>query len=176
MRIGMMGSARRLAAHAAVVCLAGLLAGFLLSSTRSFAGENEKPKTLYQRVGGYDVIAGIVDEFLNQLRGSKTFERFGGGRGEDSLKRARQLIVDQLCSLSGGPCVYIGRDMKTVHQGLKITAAEWDANIKAMELALDKFKVAGKDKEEFIALIQDTRKDIVEVEEKPKEVKAPGRN
>jgi hypothetical protein len=51
------------------------------------------------------------------------------GRSIDSYQRARQLLVDQICSLSGGPCYYIGRDMKTSHVGLGITESEWDANL-----------------------------------------------
>ncbi len=122
----------------------------------------EKPKTLYQRIGGYDVIANVVDDFLHQLGDDPAFKRFGQGRGLDSLHHARQLIVDQICSLTGGPCVYIGRDMKTAHHGLDITAEEWDSAGKKMAASLDKFKVAGKDKDEFLGLIQNLRSDIVE--------------
>ena len=169
-------SVRRSAAHVAVACILALLAVVLFPG-RSFAGENEKAKTLYQRIGGYDVIAGIVDDLLAQLHSDKAFDRFGGGRSESSLKRTRQLLIDQLCEYTKGPCTYIGRDMKTAHGGLKITAAEWDSTIKKLEASLDKFKVSGKDKEEFVALVQDLKKDIVEAPaEKPKEEKAAGQN
>ena len=132
--------------------LAGTLSGFA----------QDKPKTLYQRIGGYDTIASVVDDFLNQLGNDAAFKRFGQGRGQDSLHRARQLIVDQICSLSGGPCVYIGRDMKTAHTGLAITAEEWESAGKHMAASLDKFKIAGKDKDEFLGLIDKLRPDIVE--------------
>src|SRR5215831_14981082 len=74
----------------------------------------QEKQSLYQRLGKYDVIAGIVDDFLSHIRSDPQFSRFTG-RSQDSLKRARQLFVDQLCALSGGPCIYIGRDMKTAH-------------------------------------------------------------
>ena len=177
MHIGLDNNGRRPASRRAAACILALLAVALFPAGRSFAGENEKVKTLYQRIGGYDVVAGIVDDLLSQLRSDKAFDRFGGGRSENSLKRTRQLLADQLCALTGGPCTYIGRDMKTAHQGLKITTAEWDSTIKKLELSLDKFKISGKDKEEFVALIQNVRNDIVEApEEKPKEEKAPGQN
>lgn len=140
-----------------VVLLIALSLGATLSSLAQ-----EKPKTLYQRIGGYDVIANVVDDFLNQLGNDPAFKRFGQGRGQDSLHRARQLIVDQICSLSGGPCVYIGRDMKTAHHGLAITAEEWDSAGKKMAASLEKFKVTGKDQDEVLALIQNLRPDIVE--------------
>jgi hemoglobin len=85
--------------------------------------------SLYRRLGGYDVIASIIDDMFLLLQADPRFTRFGTGRSMDSLKRARQLIVDQICALSGGPCVYIGRDMKTSHTGLNITNSEWNAQI-----------------------------------------------
>jgi len=159
-------------------CILAALVAALFSTGSTFAGENEKPaKTLYQRMGGYDVMAGIVDDFLVQLKNDPAFDRFGGGRSEASLKRTRQIVVDQFCALTGGPCVYIGRDMKSAHQGLKITRAEWDSAIKKLEISLDKFKVGGKDKEEFVALIQQVRDEIVEPPAaSPKAEKSPGQD
>jgi len=123
---------------------------------------NPSEQTLYRRLGGYDVIAGVIDEFLSLFRSDPKFARFGGGRSLDSQKRARQLLVDQICSLAGGPCVYTGRDMKTSHAGLGITEAEWQANIQYASAALEKYGVAGREKEEFLAIFKKYKDDIVE--------------
>ena len=122
----------------------------------------ESGKTLYERLGGYDAIAVIVDEFLCRLRADPMFARFGGGRSRDSTQRGRELLVSQMCELSGGPCVYMGRDMKTSHGGLGITTAEWEATLRHTADALDYLKVPAKEKEEFIALFERYRGDIVE--------------
>jgi hemoglobin len=119
-------------------------------------------KTLYQRLGGYDVIAGVIDDFLMRLRSDPRFARFAGGRALDTQQRARQLIVDQIAALAGGPCVYIGRDMKASHAGLGITEAEWQANRQHAAAALDKFGVAPREKEEFLAIFEKYKDDIVE--------------
>lgn len=154
--------------------VAVLLVVFLLVATlSSFAQDKPKAKTLYQRIGGYDTIASVVDDFLGQLGNDPAFARFGQGRGQDSLHRARQLIVDQICWLAEGPCMYIGRDMKAAHTGLKITTEEWEAAGKHLGASLDKFKVTGKDKEEFLGLIEKLRPDIVEP---PKPAPAKGQD
>lgn len=150
------------------IILAALLLTVLVPGGRSYAQEKQgKPaaKSLYQRMGGYDVIAGVVDDFINQLKADPAFKRFGGGRAMDSLKRTRQLVVDQICMLAGGPCIYIGRDMKTAHAGLQITDKEWDSSINMFKNSLDKFKVQGREKQEFIAMLQKLKPDIAE---KPK--------
>jgi hemoglobin len=120
-------------------------------------------QTLYQRLGGYDVIASIIDDLLSRMRNDPKMQRFGAGRGTDSLARARQLLVDQICALTGGPCVYIGRDMKTSHAGLHITESEWDTNLQYTLQALDKHRIPAKEKAEFIALFERYRADIVGV-------------
>jgi hemoglobin len=159
-RVGRGGSASsigRSVVRAAV--LVGVLPFFGVVSAQ------DKPatqKSLYQRIGGYDVIAGVVDDFLKQLQADPAFARFGQGRGENSLMRGRQLVVDQICNLSGGPCVYIGREMKPAHKGLAITAAEWEAAGKKMGAALQKFSVSEPDQKEFAAMIEKLRVDIVE--------------
>jgi hemoglobin len=120
--------------------------------------------SLYRRMGGYDVIAGVIDDLFAILHGEPTFARFFGGRSEDSVIRSRQLLVDQMCALSGGPCQYIGRDMKTSHSGLGITNVEWETNMKASNAALAKNGVGEAERAEFLALFQRYRDDIVEAD------------
>jgi hemoglobin len=141
--------------------LFGLVLSLLLlvaASTPSHAQE----KTLYQRVGGYDALAAVVDDFVGRLVSDKQFDRFFAGHSVDSKKRIRQHILDQFCAATGGPCVYTGRDMKTSHMGLGITEAEWDAAAKHLVASLDKFKVPEKEKGELLAFVVTLKKDIVE--------------
>jgi len=118
--------------------------------------------SLYRRLGGYDVIAAIIDDLFETLRADPAFARFASGRSADSHLRARQLLVDQMCELTGGPCHYIGRDMKTSHAGLAISAAEWDTNMQYADAALIKNGAAETERAEFLALFERYRGDIVE--------------
>lgn len=119
-------------------------------------------KSLYERVGGYNALAAVVDDFVGRLVADKQFEKFFAGHGIDSKKRIRQHILDQFCAATGGPCVYTGRDMKTTHAGLGITEADWDAAAKHLTASLDKFKVPEKEKSELLAFVTSLKKDIVE--------------
>ena len=119
-------------------------------------------KSLYERVGGYNALAAVVDDFIGRLVGDKQFEKFFVGHSIDSKKKIRQHILDQFCAATGGPCVYMGRDMKTTHGGLGITNADWDAAAKHLSDSLDKFKVPEKEKGEILAFVTTLKKDIVE--------------
>jgi hemoglobin len=122
----------------------------------------QQPPTLYKRLGGYDAIAAVTDDFLGRLSGDAAFARFFGGHSADSLKKLRQLVVDQLCAATGGPCVYIGRDMKTAHAGLGISEKDWDVSVRHLVASLDKFSVPAKEKDDVLGAVSSLKKDIVE--------------
>jgi hemoglobin len=126
--------------------------------------DDQTPETpLYTRIGGYDVIAAIVDELFALMRADRRFARFGAGRSVDSRRRAQQLTVDLICSASGGPCYYIGRDMRTSHAGLQITDAEWQASIELTRRALLNHSVGLQEQSEFLALLEQYKDDVVDL-------------
>ena len=126
------------------------------------AARAQETKSLYQRLGGYDAIAAVVDDFVGRLVTDPQFARFFTGHSADSKKRIRQHILDQLCAAAGGPCIYTGRTMRASHEGLGISEAEWDAAAKHLVAALDKFKVPEPEKKDLLAFVGQQKADIVE--------------
>ena len=122
----------------------------------------QKPDTLYKRLGGYDAIAAVTDDFIPRLASDASLGKFFVGHSNDSKQRIRQHVVDFLCSATGGPCVYKGRDMKTTHAGLGITEADWNTAVKHLVATLDKFKVPQKEKDDLLSAASGLKKDIVE--------------
>jgi len=139
----------------------GIAFSLLLALAGSMPARAQE-KSLYERVGGYNALAAVVDDFIGRLVADKQFEKFFVGHSIDSKKKIRQHILDQFCAATGGPCVYTGRDMKTTHAGLGITNADWDAAAKHLSDSLDKFKVPEKEKGELLAFVTTLKKDIVE--------------
>jgi hemoglobin len=144
-----------------------LLALFLTMSWGAAAAAPAAPaqdkteKTLYERLGGYDAVALVVDEFIKRLGEDKQLGRFIVGLSTDSKKKLRQHVLNQFCQATGGPCIYTGRDMKTVHTGLSITESDWDVAAKHLAGALDKYRVPTKEKNEVLAFVTSLKKDIV---------------
>ena len=141
--------------------LAGLLALAMVTCLAVSDGAQQKPKTLYERLGGYDAIAAVTDDFIGRLVADKQITRFFTGASTDSKKRIRQLVVDQICAATGGPCIYIGRSMKASHEGLGITESDWQVSVGHLVAALDKFKVPQKEKDELLAAVSSLKPDIV---------------
>jgi hemoglobin len=117
--------------------------------------------SLYKRLGGYDALAAVSDDFLGRLATDPQLGRFFKGLGSDSQKKIRQHVIDFLCNATGGPCLYLGRDMKTAHTGLHITEDDWNASTNHLVETLDKFKVPEREKSEVLGAISGLKGDIV---------------
>ena len=137
-----------------------LAVSFLLA-TFSFSASAQND-SLYKRLGGYDALAAVTDDFITRLATDKQLGRFFVGASENSKMRIRQLVLDQLCAATGGPCVYIGRDMKTAHKGLGITEDDWNIAVKHLVATMNKFKVGQREQSEVAAALTKLKGDIVE--------------
>lgn len=118
--------------------------------------------TLYKRLGGYDAVAAVTDDFIGRLAADAQLGKYFAGHATDSKQRIRQHVVDFLCVATGGPCVYKGRDMKTSHAGLGISESDWTRGVSHLVATLDTFKVPQKEKDDLLAAAGGLMKDIVE--------------
>ena len=148
-----------------------LLSGFLVSAigcAENSAGRaSAKPtaqsaagQSLYDRLGGKPAITAVVDQFVANVAAD---QRINGRFSTTDIPRLKGHLVDQVCSATGGPCVYRGRDMVTTHRGMKITNNDFNALVQDLVAALDKFNVPAKEKDELLALLGPMKKDIVEM-------------
>ena len=119
-------------------------------------------KSLYERLGGYDAIAAVCGNLLPRLMGDARLGRFWQNRGDDGIRREKQLLIDFLCASAGGPMYYTGRDMKLSHKGMNISEADWTAFLGHLNATLDAIKVPKTERDQVVAFIQSTQADIVE--------------
>jgi hemoglobin len=117
--------------------------------------------SLFERLGGKDAIAAVVDEFVARCAGDS---RINGKFGRTDVPRLKAMLVDQICEATGGPCTYSGRDMRETHDGMGVTAAEFEALVGDLIATLDQFQVPQADKDELLGALAPMRSDIVEVE------------
>jgi hemoglobin len=118
--------------------------------------------TLYGRLGGYDAIVAVVDNLLPRLTSDPALGRYWKHRGEDGVRRERQLLIDFVCASAGGSLYYVGRDTKTSHRGMGIGEGDWQALSGHLETTLGNFQVPPKERAEVLAFVESTKRDIVE--------------
>ena len=144
------------------LCLALALFALIASVAPVQNASAQNNNSLYKRLGGYDALAAVTDDFITALATDKTLGRFFIGASDNSKMKIRQLVLDQLCAATGGPCVYIGRDMKSSHKGLGISEDDWNIAVKLLVNTLNKFKVPGKEQNELASALTTLKADIVE--------------
>lgn len=114
--------------------------------------------SLFERMGGTPVVAKVVDQLLDlsmtDPRTKRPFQKI-------NLKRLREKLNEQICTLSNGPCQYTGDSMKEVHAGLDITDAEFDGLVEHLIMALDANGVGLREKNELLKLLAPMKRDVV---------------
>ncbi|MFZ6721886.1 group I truncated hemoglobin [Undibacterium sp. Ji49W] len=119
---------------------------------------------LFQALGNEPGISKIVDEMLVVVMQD---ERIKASFKETNMPRLAQLLKEQFCVISGGPCKYTGDDMKVVHENLGINAAQFYALAEDLQIAMDKLAVASSTQNKLMAKLSPMKKDIVFPKPKP---------
>jgi len=128
-----------------------LLVGLLLAACQQMPGmQPMAQKSLYDRLGGKDAITAVVDDFVGNVAGDK---RTNGFFAKADVPRLKRNLVDQICSATGGPCVYTGKDMKTAHKGMGISDADFNALVEDLVKSLNKFNVPAKEQGELLGIL-----------------------
>jgi hemoglobin len=129
------------------------------SMSQTEAGQGRE-KSLYDRLGGKRAITAVVDQFVANVANDKRInERFA----TTDIPRLKKHLVDQVCTASGGPCTYTGRDMKSTHAGMRITASDFNALVEDLVASLDTFKVPEAEKKELLGNLNPMKKENVEL-------------
>ena len=118
-------------------------------------------KTLYDRLGGGDAINALTESWVARVGGDN---RANGKFARTDIDRLKKEIVDQLCEATGGPCTYTGRSMQETHDGMQVTAGEFDVVMQHLGGTLDELNVPKTEQDELVDLLRPMRADIVEVE------------
>ena len=119
--------------------------------------------TLYERLGGYDAIAAVVDALMVRIKNDDKLCRFYDHRGADGIAREQQLLIDFLCVSTGGPMVYTGRDLKPSHVGMRLDEEDWKRAMLHLSTTLDVFELPEQEKGEVMSFHENLKSDIVGV-------------
>lgn len=117
-------------------------------------------RSLYERLGGKDAISAVVDDFVANVAADV---RINARFAKTDIPHLKQMLVEQICQATGGPCTYTGRSMRDVHTGMNITEVEFNALVEDLTRSLDKFNVPEREKTELLTALGGMKGDIVGV-------------
>jgi len=100
----------------------------------------------------------IIDDFVNRVTTDpRIAERFKGA----NLVRLRLELKAQVCYLTGGPCAYTGKDMKTAHAGMDLKNFDFNALAEDLQLSMDKEQVSFPAQNRLLAKLAPMQRAIV---------------
>src|SRR5438105_15730711 len=135
-----------------------VMATLLLGACQDMGMKPMQQKSLYDRLGGLGAITAVVDDFVGNVAADNRINKFFA---KTDIPRLKRLLVEQICAGTGGPCTYTGRDMRSVHAGMGITDAQFNALVEDLVKSLDKFKVPEKEKGELLGILGPMKPSIV---------------
>ena len=121
-------------------------------------------KSLYDRLGGLAPISDVVSDFIDALVPDTVLNAnpaIDAARKRVPPAYLKYHVTALVCQVTGGPCQYQGRDMKSSHAHLNITAREWDRMVTIFKAVLAKHHVPPKETQELLDIVGTTRGDIV---------------
>ena len=117
--------------------------------------------SLYDRLGGLPAIEAVVEALAGRAAGDT---RINQKFARTDIARLKRMVVDQVCEATGGPCTYSGRSMEQTHQGMGVTAGEFEAFVEDLVTTLNQFNVGKAEQDELLSKLGGFRSEIVESE------------
>jgi hemoglobin len=118
-------------------------------------------RSLYDRLGGKGAVIAVIEDFVGKAASDS---RINGKFARTDVPRLKAMLIEQVSAATGGPVSYTGRGMRETHDGMGVTAGEFDALVADLVATLDQFKVPATEQQELLGILGPLRADIVEVE------------
>lgn len=114
--------------------------------------------SLYERLGGTEKITQIAGNIVDiHLENPIVSPRYAGKDVANLKNGAATFFI----AGTGGPDVYKGKDMLSVHKGMNIAATEFMAVLDDILQALENNDVGQQEQQEVLFILYSMRKDIV---------------
>ncbi|RTE87437.1 MULTISPECIES: group 1 truncated hemoglobin [Gammaproteobacteria] len=135
------------------------LNGFIFVFVLALSAPAAKAESLYQQLGEQQGISALVEQMLFNIADDRRIRHHFEG---SDLSRVHEMLTEQICDLSGGPCTYSGEDMETSHSGMGVTRSDFNALVENLQLAMDDLDVPTGTQNQLLALLAPMHHEIVE--------------
>lgn len=131
----------------------------VLSSTLLLFACSQTPKTsLYQQLGEEAGITAITDQLLHRIEHDPLIVQHFR---DTDIPRFRRLLIEQLCELSGGPCIYSGATMEESHTGLHLNTRDFDRLVNHLISAMQQQGIPYGAQNQLLALLAPMYPEVV---------------
>ncbi len=115
-------------------------------------------QSLYDALGKQEGIARLTDAFIEEIQYDKRVLPYFL---KSDIVRFREKFIEQLCTISGGPCRYTGDTMVDVHSGMDINEHHFNAIVEDLILAMENISLPTSTQNQLLSLLAPMRSDII---------------
>jgi Truncated hemoglobins len=113
---------------------------------------------LYDALGQQQGISQLMESFVLEIAAD---ERIIHHFENVDIDRFHRMLSEHICELSGGPCEYTGESMVTVHTGMNISRAEFNAVVEHLMTAMDEQQLPVSTQNRLLAILAAFRKEVI---------------
>lgn len=137
-----------------------ILSALLMTSGLLSASLAKADDVLYKNLGEKAGLVALMDDFVPRLVADPRMKPFFEKSNQQNLKAS---LTEQICQVSGGPCIYKGPDMKSTHREMDITKGNFNALVEVLQLSMDAKGIGFRTQNQLLALLAPMHKDVITV-------------
>ncbi|MEO8016938.1 MAG: group 1 truncated hemoglobin [Pseudomonadota bacterium] len=118
------------------------------------------PGSLYERLGGTSKVAAFVGQTIDIVAANPEMNQ---SFDKVNLQHVKDLLIAQICSLTGGGCRYTGDTMRDVHAGHHISNAEFFDLVEVLRAAMRAQHVPLGARNELLEILAPMKRDVVKL-------------
>ena len=116
--------------------------------------------SLYERLGGTSKVTLFVGETIDHVATDpETMRNFD----KVNLQHVKDMLIEQICSLTGGGCQYGGDTMRDVHAGHHISNAEFYDLVAMLRESMRAQDVPLSARNELLEILAPMKRDVVKL-------------
>ena len=105
-------------------------------------------KPVFAEFGGKAGLVSLVNDFMDNLMADPITHPFFAPVDREQVKKG---LVDQFCDILDGPCTYAGPDMSSLHHGMGINRADFNALVVDLQKAMTKHHIPFRAQNKLLA-------------------------
>lgn len=114
--------------------------------------------TLFSDLGGEAGVQALARDTIDLAHANPAIRRHFEKIDREDLKT---VLAEQFCALSGGPCVYKGKDMAKAHKGLDLSEADFNALVEDLRRAFDRNETPESARNRLLALLAPMKREML---------------
>src|SRR5690349_4753358 len=116
--------------------------------------------SLYARLGGTASVTAFVGETIDRVAANPEMNR---SFDKVNLQHVKDVLIEQICALTGGGCVYTGDTMRDVHAGHHITNAEFFGLVEVLRESMRAHDVPLTARNQLLEVLAPMKRDVVKL-------------